>query len=63
MHVKFVILRDTSTLGGHIYALDAISPTEIGCTGLDFGGHDESFIRLSESGHSSPTFSVSKQSS
>ena len=38
MHVKFVTLRAILTLGGQIYVLDALSPSEISCMGLDIEG-------------------------
>ena len=49
MNVKFVTLRTIWTLGGQIYGLDALRPTEIDCIVLEKEGLGESFMGLGES--------------
>ena len=60
MHVKLETLRDISTLGNHIYVLDALSPTKNDCMDLNYGGLNKLFIRLGELGRGPLTFSVTE---
>ena len=61
MDVKLETLRDISTLGNHIYGLEALNPTGNDCMDLDYRGLDELFIQLGELGRGSPTFYVTGQ--